>query len=112
MLDTLVVEASLSEPPSEILYFRHFTGVAKVNLCFDVVVESSRDTRDAYYKYLKKHGAFDFICDFVSPEDNVDGIRVDVSHNYPRTIVTDRITFQNVSYLISSLKAIQSTEDI
>lgn len=110
MLDTLIVVASLSEPPSEILYFRHFTGVAKINLCFDVVVESPKDTRDIYWKYLKKHGAFDFIYDMVTPEDNVDAVRLDLYHNFPRTIVTDRITCGNVNHLVSSLNTIQSID--
>lgn len=110
MIDTVLIVAELSEPPSEILYFRYFTGVAKVNLAFDVVIESQRDFRDQYYKYLKKHGARDFVYDFVTPEDNVDAIRVDLLHNYPRTIITDRITCSNVTDLVSSLKIIKATD--
>ena len=110
MTDTLIVTSGLSEPPSEPLYFRHFTGVAKVDYCYDVLVESHKDYVDIYYKYLKKKGLYDFIYEIVTPEDNVDAIRVDIANNYPRTILTDRITCCNVGDLVKSLKILTNIE--
>ena len=110
MTDTLVIVSSLSEHPSEPLYFRHFTGVAKIDYCYDVLIESQKEYLDIYYKYLKKRGLYDFVYEMVTPEDNVDAIRVDVMNNYPRTILTEKITSSNMGDLVSSLKLLTNIE--
>ena len=110
MINTLIITSSLSEPPSEPLYFRYFTGVAKIDYRYDVLVESPKDYVDMYYKYLKGKGLYDFIYEIVTPEDNVDAIRVDVVNNYPRTILIDKITSYNVSGLVKSLKILTNVE--
>ena len=110
MTDTLVIFSGLSEPPSEPLYFRYFTAVAKVDYCYDVLIESEKDYIDMYYKYLKEKGLYDFVYEIVTPEDNVDAIRVDIENNYPRTILTDKITSYNMDSLVNSLKSLTKIE--
>jgi hypothetical protein len=48
----------------------------------------------------------DFVADFVRPGAE-DGVHLDVEHNYPRSIVTDRIAPENVHRLIAGLRAIR-----
>ena len=62
---------------NEGLYFRFLTLSAKIDLEYDVLIESEKDKIDHYYKILKEKGWFDFVDDFVTPEDKEDGVRID-----------------------------------
>jgi hypothetical protein len=44
----------------------------------------------------------DFIEDFVRPGSE-DGVHLDVEHNYPRSVITDRIAPENVHRLIAQI---------
>ena len=59
---------------------------------------------DIYYNYLKKKGLYDFVQEFVQPEWKVDGIRIDTELNYPKTIKTNYIRYENVENLIKQIK--------
>ena len=49
----LIIAAELTgDPPSEGLYFRHLTMVAKKDLFYDVVIESEKENIDIYYHFL------------------------------------------------------------
>jgi hypothetical protein len=48
---------------------------------------------------MRPRGGMDFIEDFVRPGAE-DGVHLDLEHNYPRTVVTDRIAPENVHSLI------------
>jgi hypothetical protein len=45
----------------------------------------------------------DFVEDFVRPGAEA-GVRLDVEHNYPLTVVTDRIAPENVHSLIRLIR--------
>ena len=71
---------------------------------YDVVIESEKEMVDLYWHFLKKRGWFDFVDDIVLPEWKIDGIRIDVKMNYPRTIYTPHIRCENVPKLLGELK--------
>jgi len=74
----------------------------------DVVVETTRPLIDYHYKSLKSQGLYDFVDDMVTPECDVEGIRIDTELNYPMTIQTDRIKVTNVFHLLEQIKQLKS----
>ena len=105
----LIITAELSsDPPSEGLYFRFLTMVAKKDLDYTVVLEAERDSVDIYWKFLKRKGWFDFIDDIILPEWREEGVRIDTQLNYPMTIRTDYIRCENTPSLLGQLKNFDS----
>ena len=105
----LIVASHLStDPPSEGLYFRFLTMVAKKDLGYDVVLETEKDSIDFYYRFLKERGWFDFVDDFVLPEWDIEGVRIDTELNYPRTIRTKYIRCENTPSLLGQIKSLRN----
>jgi len=71
----LVLQATLSAPPSSVHCFRDISLYASVFRQFEVVTSCTDDSKDLYWKWLKKHGAMDFIKDIV-PEDISIGFKI------------------------------------
>lgn len=105
----LVVVSSLS--CDEGLYFRYITMMASEDLGYDILLEAQESDTDYYFELLKRKGWFDFVDDFVQPEWNVDGIRIDRELNYPRTIQTDGIRCENTPRILGQLKEFKRYED-
>ena len=98
----LIVIADLTT--NEGLYFRYLTMMADAN----VVVETTKPLVDYHYKNLKSQGLYDFVDDMVTPECDVEGIRIDTQLNYPLTIQTDTIEVTNVLQLLEQIKQLKS----
>ena len=98
---TLIIRDLLLNPPTWFLSFRDLTLYCHVFLKSDIVIES--DEPDIYYRWIKPRGGMDFVEDFVRPGSE-DGLRLDVEHNYPRSLVTDRIAPENVHRLIAMIQ--------
>jgi len=109
-MDTLIIEGGLTEPPSEILPLRVLGIRAKIDLHLTVVIESERGMVDFYYHFLKRQGIFDFLYQIILPEDRVEGIRIDTEYNYPMTIKTDRIVYENVEELLRQLASLRGED--
>ena len=90
------------------LYFRYITMSAKTELDYDVLVESEKNKIDEYYKKLKRHGWFDFVDDFVTPDDREEGVRIDTKLNYPRTIQVPHIRVDNTLNLLGQIKGLRN----
>lgn len=104
----LIIASELTgDPPSEGLYFRHLTMVAKKELFYDVVIEAEEENIDIYYHFLKKRGWYDFVDGLVTPEENEEGVRIDTSLSYPRTILTKHIRCENTTNLLGQLKSLR-----
>ncbi len=74
----------------------------------NVVVETTKPLVDYHYRNLKSQGLYDFVDDMVTPECDVEGIRIDTQLNYPMTIQTDTIEVTNVLYLLEQIKQLKS----
>ena len=68
MNNNLIIDAQLTEPPSEHSVFRDVSMYASVFLDLNILVECDRRDFDLYWYWLKNHGAFDFVEDFVEPK--------------------------------------------
>ena len=63
----IIIDATLSEPPSSVTCFRDVTLYANCFIKKNVVIECDRNMRDIYWHWLKRYGAFDFVADIVDP---------------------------------------------
>ena len=102
--DILIISDHLVEPPTDSLAFRTVTMMAHDNLNMDVLLHTTQEMKDQYYKFLQRRGLTDFIKYLLVEEENEDGIRVDVYNNYPRTIVINSIRFENQLNLFGQIK--------
>ncbi len=102
---TLIIRDQLVNPPTWFASFRDLTLYCNVFLHLEIVVES--DAIDSYYRWIKPRGGMDFIEELVRPGSE-DGVRLDIEHNYPRTIVTDRIAPENVHRLIAQIQGLRA----
>ena len=98
----LIVVSSLT--CDEGLFFRYITMMGKSELGYDVLIESEKKEIDKYYKKLRDHGWYDFVDDFVLPEWQEDGVRIDKEANYARTIVTSKISCENTPRILGEMK--------
>tara|TARA_B100001093_G_scaffold317410_1_gene302806 strand:+ start:17562 stop:17876 length:315 start_codon:yes stop_codon:yes gene_type:complete len=64
----LIIDADLTNPPSEISVFRDITLYSKVFLNMDILLECDSEDKDIYYYWLKNRGAFDYVDDFINCE--------------------------------------------
>ena len=72
----LIIEASLSEPPTQVLPFRDFTWRAKKKLGRSILIECDETEKDLYWKFMKPRGMFDFVDQLVSQREGVFGFRI------------------------------------
>lgn len=106
-MNLIIVSELSSDPPSEGLYFRFLTMVAKKDLDYSVVLEAEKDTVDRYWKFLKKRGWFDFIDDIIVPEWREEGVRIDTRLDYPMTIKAEYIRCENTPLLLGQMKSMR-----
>ena len=94
---------------NEGLYFRFITMVAKHDLDYEVLIEAANKKEiDKYYKTLKEHGWYDFVGEFILPEWDIEGVRIDVELNYPMTIKTNIISCENPPTILGQIKSLRN----
>ncbi len=99
----LIINSSLSEPPSEISCFRDVTMYSKI-LNFDgILLSCKKGTRSLYWNWLKAHGAHDYISYILKEEEKEDGV---IMHPEFGNIIVDRINSNNLNLILSRLKLI------
>jgi len=99
----LLIDSSLSEPPSSISLFRDITLFAKVFRKKTILVESAIENQDLYWNWLKKHGAFDFVDDIVPYESEI-GFSIRLRENkIESNILVGKIGYHNFGTIISKI---------
>jgi hypothetical protein len=101
---TLIIRDQLVNPPTWFASFRDLTLYCAVFMRLDIVMES--DDIDTYYRWVKARGGMDFVKEFVRPGSE-DGLHLDIEHNYPRSVITDRIAPENVGRLIQQIRSVK-----
>lgn len=96
----LIIDADLTNPPTEISVFRDVTLYSKTFLKCDILLECHRRHRDIYYYWLKSKGAFDYIDDFIDFGDEC-GVTIRAEYG---TICVEYITSSQLNQIISLLK--------
>jgi hypothetical protein len=100
----LLIRDQLTNPPTWFSSFRDLTLYCHIFLHDDVLIES--DNPDPYVAWMRPQGGLDFIEDFVQPGTE-SGIRVDIEHNYPLSVVTDRISPENMNHLLAQIQRLR-----
>ena len=108
--DILIIVDSLVEPPSETYAFRTVTMIAADNLKMDVLLHSTQNMKDLFYNWMKPKGMMDYVKYILTERESEDGIRIDVLHNYPRTIIVESIRLENQLSILGQLKMLTSIE--
>ena len=92
------------------LYFRFISMVSKKDLGMDVLVESEKEKIDYYYHLLKSKGWFDYVDDFIVPQDKEEGIRIDREYNYAKTIKVNKICYENTTNILGQIKTLKELD--
>jgi hypothetical protein len=102
----LIIESCLTEPPSEIACFRDVTLFAKTYIFEDILVECKEGTRSIYWKWLKSHGAHDYVSQLVKDTEGEKGFTIK-----PRlgNLTTDRIVCENLNDIIGRLRGVRDS---
>jgi hypothetical protein len=100
----LIIEASFCEPPSEVACFRDVTLYGSVFIFEDVLVKCQKGTRSIYWKWLKDHGAHDFISQLLKEDEQEPGFKIATQRG---NLTLDRITCNNISSVIGTLQALK-----
>ena len=101
----LIIESSLTEPPSSISCFRDVTLYGKTFVFEDILVVCKKGTRSIYWKWLKKHGAHDFISYLLRDDETENGFLI---HTKQGNLITDKIDASNLSKFISTFNKIRN----
>jgi hypothetical protein len=98
----LLIRDQLTCPPTWFASYRDLTLYCAVFLKLEIVLESADP--DPYYRWNKPRGGMDFVADIVRPGSER-GLHLDISRQYPSTIVTDRIVPENIHRLLSAIRS-------
>ena len=108
--DILIITDSIVEPPTESLAFRFVTMISHYDLHMDVLLHTTQMMKDLYYQWMKPKGMMDHISYLLNEQENEDGIRIDVTHKYPKTIVVQYIKFENQISIVNKLNLLLNPE--
>lgn len=99
----LIIDCSLSEPPSEISCFRDVTLFGKTYYFEDVLLTCPKGTRSTYWSWLKSKGAHDYITYLITYSDIEEGY---LMHPQEGDIVVEQINAFNLNHIISVFKSL------
>jgi hypothetical protein len=81
----LILDASLSSPPSELSSFRDVTLYAKIFDYEDVLLLAEKETRSYYWSWMIRNGIRDYVSDMITPQEgkNLKAIRISEDDSLP-----------------------------
>jgi hypothetical protein len=99
----LIIDSSLCAPPSEVPCFRDVTLYGKIYTFEDILLKCRPGTKSIYWRWLKKHGAHDFISQLITDLEIEAGFNISPTGG---NINIDRINCDNLNFVISCLKSV------
>jgi len=104
-MKNLIIRDHIVEPPTSINCFRELTFWVHYDYRHidSIIIESEKENWDSVWKYLKTFGAFDFIYDFVRPEDKELGLRISDEFVLAPTIPVAYIDEKNVKSILRAV---------
>lgn len=100
----LIIKSYLCEPPSSISCFRDVTLYGSVYIFEDILISCKKGTRTAYWNWLKRHGAHDYISYLILDHEEVEGFTIGKKKC---NINVDRIIHTNLNHIIRCIKALR-----
>lgn len=100
-----IIKDSLVEPPTSIMCFRDLTFWIYYDYksVENILIEGNKENWDYTWKFLKKFGAFDYIAEFIQPEDKEVGLRLDNEFRLAPTIQAVYINEKNVYNILRAI---------
>jgi hypothetical protein len=102
--DILILSDALLEPPSESYAIRYVTMVSHDDLDMNVLIHTSQDLKDLYYKWMKTLGLMDYVAQLLVEWEWEEGVRIDIEKHYPNTIITRAIRYDNQVFLVDQVR--------
>tara|TARA_R110002020_G_scaffold317194_1_gene532867 strand:+ start:944 stop:1273 length:330 start_codon:yes stop_codon:yes gene_type:complete len=68
------------------------------------LLETSKDNKDIYYKWIKSVGLTDFIKEIVTAEEEVNGLRIAENKKRDPCLTIPRVSLDNLEHIINILK--------
>lgn len=100
----LIIDAELTEPPSEVSVFRDVTLYSSMFLEMMVLLSCENDMKDLYWYWLKNRGAFDFVKDIINDKSSERGITM---ASKSATIQIKYLRVENLNYVINRLNTLK-----
>ena len=101
----LIIDAELTEPPSEVSVFRDVTLYSTMFLEMVVLLSCEKHMKDLYWYWLKNRGAFDFVEDIVGYESKIP-MELTMSPK-DAMIVVKHLRVENLNYVLSRLNSLK-----
>lgn len=105
-MNTLIIAAQLSEPPTETFAFRDVTFVCRDQFSLDVLIEVEQAAKDMYYHYMKPLGLLDYTVGIITPNEKVHGLRLDIAPKQEPAIEIDKITLDNEKSVVGRISSL------
>lgn len=98
----------IDTPLSDSLAIRYVMAFSRCDLKLYNLIEVEQELKDVYFIYMKELGLMDYVEQYVTPEERVSGLRIDVDFNYTNTIKTNSIDFGNAGRITEQLKRLSN----
>ena len=107
MNSNLIIDAGLTEPPSEVSVFRDVTLYSKVFLSLYVLLECEQDMKDLYWYWLRNRGAYDFVDAILTP-----GEEFGITIRYEKgSVSVNRLTVETLQPTLSKIKTLSGLQN-
>jgi hypothetical protein len=103
--DILIISDALVEPPTEPLIFRAITMFSHEFFEMNVLLHSTQDMKDIFYKWMKPRGLMDYVDYILHEKEWEEGIRIDVVKFYPDTIMVKALRIENERTILGRIRS-------
>jgi hypothetical protein len=101
----LRIESVLTIPPSSITCFRDATLYAKVIKELDILLECEKGTKSIFWKWIKDHGAHDYVDQLIVVGEEPDIPKMGVRD---ANIRLDRLTAESLPFAVSAINSLSA----
>lgn len=104
--EILIISDALVEPPTDSFAFRSITMISHEDLGLSVLLHTTQEMKDLFYRWMKPRGFMDYIDYILTEREREVGIRLDthIIVGYSPCILTSAICFENQLRLLGSIK--------
>lgn len=104
-MKNLLVQASLTEPPSDSLAIYSIFMISKTKFNMNILLLTEQEMKDFYYKYLKIKGLHDYIDYILVEEEKQErGLKLTNENGENPLIKLKMIVFENQVSILNSIR--------
>lgn len=103
----IIFYEGIVEPPTETLAIRGLCLYVNIfGRKSEILLETQKEHRDLYFKWIKQTGLSDFVEEIVFPEYKVKGFRIATEIVKSPYLKVDRISFDNLNDILSKVESV------